>query len=72
MKQPLVMSRPTDKNIRGGNDQAIMIIPELARATGMTDAMRADFRCVLMESVVIQRMLLNHRFYNSQDVEGHE
>ncbi|XP_033172824.1 protein aubergine [Drosophila mauritiana] len=43
-QQPLVMSRPTDRNIRGGNDQPIMIIPELARATGMTDAMRADFR----------------------------
>ncbi|XP_043640894.1 protein aubergine [Drosophila teissieri] len=43
-KQPLVLSRPTEKNIRGGNDQPLMIIPELARATGMTDAMRADFR----------------------------
>ncbi|EDV58944.1 protein aubergine [Drosophila erecta] len=43
-KQPLVVSRPTEKNIRGGNDQPLMIIPELARATGMTDAMRADFR----------------------------
>ncbi|XP_030381506.1 protein aubergine-like isoform X2 [Scaptodrosophila lebanonensis] len=44
LKQPLVVSHPTDKNIRGGLDQLIMLIPELARATGMTDAMRADFR----------------------------
>ncbi|XP_043950297.2 protein aubergine [Drosophila biarmipes] len=43
-KQPLVVSRPTEKNIRGGVDQLIMLIPELARATGMTDAMRANFR----------------------------
>ncbi|KAH8374248.1 hypothetical protein KR200_006372, partial [Drosophila serrata] len=44
LKQPLVVSRPTDKNIRGGDDKLIMLIPELARATGMTDAMRANFR----------------------------
>ncbi|XP_017059224.1 protein aubergine [Drosophila ficusphila] len=43
-KQPLLVSRPTEKNIRGGVDQLIMLIPELARATGMTDAMRANFR----------------------------
>lgn len=41
------MSRPTEKNIRGGFNQLIMLIPELARATGMTDAMRANFRFVL-------------------------
>ncbi|XP_033236349.1 protein aubergine-like [Drosophila pseudoobscura] len=43
-KQPLVVSRPTEKNIRGGTDQLIMLVPELARATGMTDAMRANFQ----------------------------
>ncbi|KAH8333113.1 hypothetical protein KR074_006155, partial [Drosophila pseudoananassae] len=43
-KQPLLVSRPTERNIRGGNDQLIMLIPELARATGMTDAMRTNFR----------------------------
>ncbi|XP_052851566.1 protein aubergine [Drosophila gunungcola] len=43
-KQPLVVSRPTEKNIRGGVDRLIMLVPELARATGMTDAMRANFR----------------------------
>ncbi|KAH8261810.1 hypothetical protein KR038_009042, partial [Drosophila bunnanda] len=44
LKQPLVVSRPTEKNIRGGDDKLIMLIPELARATGMTDSMRANFR----------------------------
>ncbi|XP_030369390.1 protein aubergine-like [Scaptodrosophila lebanonensis] len=43
-EQPLLVSRPTDKNIRGGLDQPIMLIPELARATGMNDAMRSNFR----------------------------
>ncbi|KAM8717614.1 hypothetical protein ACLKA7_004331 [Drosophila subpalustris] len=43
-KQPLLVSRPTEKNIRGGVDQLIKLIPELARATGLTDQMRSDFR----------------------------
>ncbi|KAH8377461.1 hypothetical protein KR093_005619, partial [Drosophila rubida] len=43
-KQPLVVSRPTEKNIRGGTDQLIMLIPELSRATGLTDNMKNDFR----------------------------
>ncbi|XP_062128728.1 protein aubergine-like isoform X1 [Drosophila sulfurigaster albostrigata] len=43
-KQPLVVSRPSEKNIRGGADQLIMLIPELARATGLTDGMRSDFQ----------------------------
>ncbi|KAH8412373.1 hypothetical protein KR009_001599 [Drosophila setifemur] len=49
-KQPLVVSRPTEKNIRGGINQLIMLIPELARATGMTDAMRANFRLMKVMS----------------------
>ncbi|XP_041675230.1 LOW QUALITY PROTEIN: protein aubergine [Drosophila eugracilis] len=44
LKQPLVVSCPTEKNIRGGTDKLILLIPELARATGMTNAMRSDFR----------------------------
>ncbi|KAH8341382.1 hypothetical protein KR059_005676 [Drosophila kikkawai] len=44
LKQPLVVSRPTERNIRGGEDKLIMLIPELARATGMTDNMRSNFR----------------------------
>ncbi|XP_068150422.1 LOW QUALITY PROTEIN: protein aubergine-like [Drosophila tropicalis] len=43
-KQPMIVCCPTEKNIRGGADSLIMLIPELARATGMTDAMRANFR----------------------------
>ncbi|XP_030561453.1 protein aubergine [Drosophila novamexicana] len=43
-KQPLLVSRPTEKNIRGGVSQLIMLIPELARATGLTDDMRSNFQ----------------------------
>ncbi|XP_061394627.1 protein aubergine [Musca vetustissima] len=43
-KQPMLVSRPTERNIRGGQDEFIMLIPEICRATGITDAMRSDFR----------------------------
>lgn len=40
----MLVSRPTERNIRGGQDEFIMLIPEICRATGITDAMRNDFR----------------------------
>uniref|UniRef100_A0A1I8PZG7 Uncharacterized protein n=2 Tax=Stomoxys calcitrans TaxID=35570 RepID=A0A1I8PZG7_STOCA len=43
-RQPLLISRPTEKNIRGGQDEFIMLVPELCRATGLTDAMRSNFK----------------------------
>lgn len=42
--QPLLVSRPTERNIRGGQSEFIMLVPELARATGMTDEMRNNFQ----------------------------
>lgn len=42
--QPMLISRPTEKNIRGGQNEFIMLIPEISRATGMTDEMRQNFR----------------------------
>lgn len=40
----MLISRPTEKNIRGGQNEFIMLIPELCRATGITDEMRSNFR----------------------------
>ncbi|XP_014099672.2 protein aubergine [Bactrocera oleae] len=42
-KQPLLVSRPTERNIRAGQNEFIMLIPELARSTGLTNAMRSNF-----------------------------
>ncbi|XP_065358505.1 protein aubergine [Calliphora vicina] len=42
--QPMLISRPTERNIRGGQNEFIMLIPELCRATGITDAMRNNFK----------------------------
>ncbi|SPP81698.1 protein aubergine [Drosophila guanche] len=75
-KQPLVVSRPTEKNIRGGTDQLIMLVPELARATGMTDAMRANFQLMKAMSEYtrltpdrrIERLrVLNQRLLSSKE-----
>jgi aubergine len=42
MKQPLLLVKPTAKNIRGGKDKPILLVPELCNATGMTDNMMKD------------------------------
>uniref|UniRef100_A0A1A9VI45 Aubergine n=1 Tax=Glossina austeni TaxID=7395 RepID=A0A1A9VI45_GLOAU len=43
-QQPMLLSRPTEKNMRGGQNEFILLVPELCRATGLTDDMRNNFR----------------------------
>jgi len=43
-KQPLLVSRPKDRDRRGGQTGPILLIPELCYMTGLTDEQRADFR----------------------------
>lgn len=42
--QPLIMTKAKQKDLRGGRDDTVMLIPELCRATGITDRMRNDFQ----------------------------
>lgn len=68
-KQPLLVSRPTEKNIRSGQNEFIMLIPELSRATGLNDHMKNNR--MLMRSIAdhtrlapeprIQRLLAFHK-----------
>lgn len=44
--QPMLVSRSTDKQRRGGQDDVILLIPELCRPTGLTDKQRNDFRSI--------------------------
>lgn len=44
MKQPLLVSKATARQIRGGSPEEFYLIPELSRLTGITDKMRNDFR----------------------------
>lgn len=42
-KQFLLVSKAKERDLRAGRSDVIYLIPELCRATGMTDSMRADF-----------------------------
>lgn len=43
-KQPLLESKPTEKQQRGGNTDNIYIVPELCIPTGFSESMRNDFK----------------------------
>ncbi len=38
--QPLLLSRPTKKDRNRGDDQPVLLVPELCGMTGLTDEMR--------------------------------
>lgn len=42
-KQPMLVSNPSARDIRDGRTQVIYLVPELCRATGLTDKMRSNF-----------------------------
>ena len=43
-KQPMLVSSPKARDIRGGRTEMIFLVPELCRATGLTDKQRANFQ----------------------------
>lgn len=49
LRQPLILSRSKDRQKRQGQADLIALIPELCRATGLTEDMRSNFR--LMKAV---------------------
>ncbi|XP_014260031.1 piwi-like protein Siwi [Cimex lectularius] len=42
-QQPLLVSRPKARDIRGGRTDNILLVPELCNLTGLTDSMRTNF-----------------------------
>lgn len=42
--QPMLITRSTDRQRRGGEDETISLIPELCRPTGLTDQQRNNFQ----------------------------
>jgi aubergine-like protein len=55
VNQPLLVSKPKERDRRGGNEDLILLVPELCRATGLTDSMRGDHR--LMSAVAVHTRL---------------
>ncbi len=49
MKQPMLVSRPKDRDIRGGRVDSLKLIPEHCYVTGLDDSMRSNFQ--LMEAM---------------------
>jgi aubergine len=43
LRQPLLIAKATARKIRGGKAEQILLVPELCRATGITDEMRTNF-----------------------------
>lgn len=42
--QPLLVSKAKARDIRGGGNKDILLVPELCRSTGLTETMRSNFR----------------------------
>ena len=49
VKQPLLMSRPSRRDLNRGDTQLIYLIPELSGMTGLSDEQRSNFQ--LMKAV---------------------
>lgn len=43
-RQPLLLSKSKERNRRGGESEIVALIPELCRATGITEEMRSNFQ----------------------------
>lgn len=43
-KQPLLISKSKERQFKSENEEFVILIPELCRATGLTDAMRNNFQ----------------------------
>lgn len=41
--QPMLVSKPKARDVRSGREEVIYLVPELCRATGLTDTMRSNF-----------------------------
>lgn len=42
--QPLLITRPSARDIRAGRTDPVLLVPELCRTTGLTDSMRSNFQ----------------------------
>lgn len=52
--QPMLVSNPKPRDVRAGRNQVIFLVPELCRATGLTDKMRANFQMMKAMAVHTQ------------------
>lgn len=58
IKQPMLVSNPKASDIHAGRTQVLFLVPELCRATGLTDKMRSNF--------TMMRSMAEHTHMNPQ------
>ena len=44
LDQPLLVSMPKERDLRGGRSEPVLLVPELCNMTGIDDVMRVDFK----------------------------
>lgn len=44
LNQPLLLSKAKERDLRGGGSEIIALVPELCRATGLSEQMRNNFQ----------------------------
>ncbi|KAK3581959.1 hypothetical protein CHS0354_023428 [Potamilus streckersoni] len=59
--QPLLVSKPKEKDIRGGQKNDIYLVPELCKMTGLTDKARAN-RSLMKDVSVFTRVVPDKRY----------
>lgn len=69
VNQPLLVVKPSARDIRGGRSEPILLIPELCRSTGLTETMRSNFRQVhfffLLENKIYSYRRIFHVLFAS-------
>jgi aubergine len=74
--QPMLVSNPSARDCRAGRNQPILLVPELCRATGLTDKMRSNFAMMKAMAEHTQMdperrkariLTLTKRLYDSQE-----
>lgn len=79
-KQPLLVSRSRERDLRAGQSEFVMLIPELCRATGLSEEMRNNFQTMkalaehtrLNPSARIERLkAFNRRLYATKPSMEH-
>lgn len=74
--QPMLISNSKARDIRAGQSETVALVPELCRATGITDEMRGNFQLMramgdftrVQPDLRIKKLLeFNHRLYRSPE-----
>lgn len=61
-QQPLLISKPKEKDLRGGEQKMVWLVPELCRITGLDERQRSDMKYV--QYLIVVNRIPNSFFYH--------